>query len=158
MRLAQACAFAGVRKTPNWPRSWANFSLYSCIPTGMHWPTCIFWANLTTFSIWCALALGHAHAPRPCGPPASGPPAGAPTGWSAIECRRPAGPCAPSALSARSGGGCRGTCARAWFSPVLFSGGPTGISWYTYRIGISDMNHDCLGQTNDKCIIKPSNH
>ena len=51
MRLAQACAFAGVRKTPNWPRSWANFSLYSCIPTGMHGPTRIFWANVTTFSL-----------------------------------------------------------------------------------------------------------
>ena len=25
-----------VRKTPNWLRSWANFSLSSCIPTGMH--------------------------------------------------------------------------------------------------------------------------
>jgi hypothetical protein len=41
-----------VRKTPSWPRSWANFSpLYSCIPTGMHGPTCIFWANLTPFSL-----------------------------------------------------------------------------------------------------------
>ena len=43
-----------VRKTPSWPRSWANFSpfiAYSCIPTGMHpGPTCIFWANLTPFS------------------------------------------------------------------------------------------------------------
>jgi hypothetical protein len=25
-------------------------ALYSCIPTGMHGPTCIFWANLTAFS------------------------------------------------------------------------------------------------------------
>jgi hypothetical protein len=26
-----------------WPRSWANFGLlFSCIPTGMHDPTCIF--------------------------------------------------------------------------------------------------------------------
>ena len=25
-----------VRKTPSWPRSWANFSLSSCVPTGMH--------------------------------------------------------------------------------------------------------------------------
>ena len=40
-----------VRKTPSWPRSWGNFSLYSCIPTGMHGPTRIFWANLTTFSL-----------------------------------------------------------------------------------------------------------
>ena len=39
-----------VRKTPSWPRSWANFSLDHCIPTGMHGPTCIFWANLTPFS------------------------------------------------------------------------------------------------------------
>ena len=23
-----------------------------CIPAGMHWPTCIFWTNLTPFSIW----------------------------------------------------------------------------------------------------------
>ena len=36
-----------VRKTPRWPRSWANFSLHSFIPTGMRRPTCIFWANLT---------------------------------------------------------------------------------------------------------------
>ena len=28
--------YAQVRKTPSWPRSWANFSLSSCIPTGMH--------------------------------------------------------------------------------------------------------------------------
>jgi hypothetical protein len=40
-----------VRKKPSWPRSWANFSLYCCIPTGMHGPTCIFWANLTPFSL-----------------------------------------------------------------------------------------------------------
>ena len=33
---------AQVRKMPSWPRSWANFSLYSCIPTGMHGPPCIF--------------------------------------------------------------------------------------------------------------------
>jgi hypothetical protein len=26
-----------VRKPPSWPRSWANFSLYSCVPTEMHW-------------------------------------------------------------------------------------------------------------------------
>ena len=31
-----------VRKLPSWPRSWTNSSLYSCIPTGMHKPTCIF--------------------------------------------------------------------------------------------------------------------
>ena len=32
-----------------WPRSWANFSLSSCTPAGMHGPTCIFWASLTPF-------------------------------------------------------------------------------------------------------------
>jgi hypothetical protein len=42
---------AEVRKTPSWPRSWANFILHSCIPTGMHGPTCIFSANLTPFSL-----------------------------------------------------------------------------------------------------------
>ena len=42
---------AQVRKTPSWPRSWANFSLFSCIPTGRHGPTCNFWANLTHFSL-----------------------------------------------------------------------------------------------------------
>ena len=26
-------------------------AFYSCIPTGMHGPTCIFWANLTLFSL-----------------------------------------------------------------------------------------------------------
>jgi hypothetical protein len=42
-----------VRKTPRWPRSWASFSLAlgRCTPTGMHWPTCIGWANLTPFSL-----------------------------------------------------------------------------------------------------------
>ena len=39
--------FFQVRKTPSWPRSWANSSLNSCIPTGMYGPTCLFWANLT---------------------------------------------------------------------------------------------------------------
>jgi hypothetical protein len=42
---------ARVRKTPSWPRSRANSRLYSCIPAGMHGPTCIFWANLTPFSL-----------------------------------------------------------------------------------------------------------
>jgi hypothetical protein len=39
-----------VRKAPCRARSWANFSLLygsSCIPTGMHGPTRIFWAELT---------------------------------------------------------------------------------------------------------------
>jgi hypothetical protein len=42
-----------VRQTPAWPRSWTNFSFFffSCIPTGMHGPTCIFLANLTPFSL-----------------------------------------------------------------------------------------------------------
>ena len=40
-----------VRKTPSWPRCWANFSLYRCIPIGMHGPTCVFWANLTACSL-----------------------------------------------------------------------------------------------------------
>jgi TPR repeat protein len=26
-------------------------TVHSCIPAGMHGPTCIFWANLTTFSL-----------------------------------------------------------------------------------------------------------
>jgi hypothetical protein len=48
----QTVTLLQVRKTPSWPRSWANFSLfYSYIPTGMHGPTCIFWANLTPFSL-----------------------------------------------------------------------------------------------------------
>ena len=54
-----------VRKVPSWPRSWANFSFYSCVPTGMHGPTCTFWANLTASSlegdlreVWRLLAAG----------------------------------------------------------------------------------------------------
>jgi hypothetical protein len=44
---------AQVRKSPilSWPSSWANFSLCRCIPTGMHGPTCIVWANLTPSSL-----------------------------------------------------------------------------------------------------------
>ena len=26
-------------------------ALSSCVPTGMRWPTCIFWANLAPFSL-----------------------------------------------------------------------------------------------------------
>ena len=37
-----------VRKTPSWPRSWANFSNLWLHSYG---PTCIFWANLTPFSL-----------------------------------------------------------------------------------------------------------
>ena len=49
--IVAECAAAQVRKTPNWPRSWANFSLLSLyIPTGMYGPTCIFWASLTPLS------------------------------------------------------------------------------------------------------------
>ena len=51
-------AASQVRRTPSWPRSWANFSLlwmYSNIPTGMHRPTCIFWANLTPLSLHCQI-------------------------------------------------------------------------------------------------------
>jgi hypothetical protein len=40
-----------VRKTPSLPRSWANFSLSSRVPTGTHGPTCIVWANLTPCSL-----------------------------------------------------------------------------------------------------------
>ena len=41
-----------VRKTPSWPRSWANFSILPLeFSTGMYGPTCIFWANLTAFSL-----------------------------------------------------------------------------------------------------------
>ena len=43
-----------VRKTPSWPKNWADFSLLyscSCICTGMHGSTCMFWANLTPFSL-----------------------------------------------------------------------------------------------------------
>ena len=48
-------ARAGSAAHEDWAqvRSWANFSLffYSCIPTGLHGPTCIFWANLTPFAL-----------------------------------------------------------------------------------------------------------
>jgi hypothetical protein len=36
-----------VRKTPSWPTS----AFYSCISTGMHGPTAIFWANLIPSSL-----------------------------------------------------------------------------------------------------------
>jgi hypothetical protein len=62
-----------VRKTPSWPRSWPNFTLHSCVPTGMHGPTCIFWANLTPLlarvrgrpALRWRLARGHAARVRP---------------------------------------------------------------------------------------------
>ena len=51
--------YAQVREMPSWPRSWANFSLYSCVPTGMHGQTGIVWANLTPFSLqFCRLVMG----------------------------------------------------------------------------------------------------
>ena len=40
-----------VRKTPSWPKSWPTAAFYSCIPIGMPGPTCMFWANLTPFSL-----------------------------------------------------------------------------------------------------------
>jgi hypothetical protein len=47
--------YCEVGKTPSWPRSWANCSLkYRCTPTGMCWPTCVFWVNLTPFSLQVA--------------------------------------------------------------------------------------------------------
>ena len=47
-----------VRKTPSWPSLGVETSaFYSGIPTGIHGPTCIFWANLTTFS----LQVQHVH-------------------------------------------------------------------------------------------------
>jgi hypothetical protein len=50
--LYAAASRCQVRKTPCWPRSRSNFSLlFSCVPTGMHGPTCIFWANLTPFAL-----------------------------------------------------------------------------------------------------------
>ena len=33
-----------------WALAKTTPALYSCIPTGMHGPTGIFWANLTAFS------------------------------------------------------------------------------------------------------------
>jgi hypothetical protein len=61
-RMAFDTVVSQVRKTPSWPRSWANVSLFlygcSCVPTAMHGPTCIVWASLTPFSRQRAL---HAH-------------------------------------------------------------------------------------------------
>jgi hypothetical protein len=50
-----------VRKTPSWPRSWANSSLLCLCSTGMRGPTCIFWANLTPCSPQSTVQF---HAPR----------------------------------------------------------------------------------------------
>jgi hypothetical protein len=39
---------AQVRNTPCRPKNWANSSpFFSRVPTGMHGPTCIVWADLT---------------------------------------------------------------------------------------------------------------
>jgi hypothetical protein len=42
---------AQVRKTPSWPEVGPTSAFYSCVPTGMHGPTCIFWGNLTPSSV-----------------------------------------------------------------------------------------------------------
>jgi hypothetical protein len=52
----EACAadrplIVQVRKTPSWPRRWANSSLLQLHPTGMHGPTTIVWSNLIPFSL-----------------------------------------------------------------------------------------------------------
>ena len=47
-----------VSETPSWPRSWAHlYTFYSCLPTGRRGPTCIFWADLTPFSLKGSLWL-----------------------------------------------------------------------------------------------------
>ena len=50
-----------VRKTPSWRRSWAKSAFSSCILIMMHGPTCIFWANLTSFSHKVAHGQLYAH-------------------------------------------------------------------------------------------------
>ena len=48
--LYTAASRCQVRKTPRRPRSRANFSLlFSCVPTGVHGPTCIFLGQPNTF-------------------------------------------------------------------------------------------------------------
>ena len=47
-----AMIFWQVRKTPRrqaGPDVGPTSALYSCVPTGVHGPTCICWANLTAF-------------------------------------------------------------------------------------------------------------
>jgi 3-hydroxyacyl-CoA dehydrogenase len=46
-----------VRKTPSWPGSWQTSAFYSCILTGTHGTTCIFWDNLTPSSLQIDEAL-----------------------------------------------------------------------------------------------------
>ena len=53
-------AKAKVRKAASWPRSWANFSLFNCIPTGMRGQTCTVWANLTPFPLKAVVAAAEA--------------------------------------------------------------------------------------------------
>jgi hypothetical protein len=59
-RGPELAALTEVRKTPSWPRSWTTLAFSSCIPTGMHGPTCICWANLTPFSLEAGTAIGRA--------------------------------------------------------------------------------------------------
>jgi hypothetical protein len=40
-----------VRRHRVGPKNRPTSAVYSCIPTGMHVPTCIFWVNLTPFSL-----------------------------------------------------------------------------------------------------------
>ena len=44
---------------------------YRCIPAGMHGPTCIFWANLTPFSLKRFMNTSRKNAPlaKALGPP-----------------------------------------------------------------------------------------
>ena len=48
-----ACASHPFRRMVTDPseKSWANSTFSSCIPTAMHGPTCVYWANLTPFSL-----------------------------------------------------------------------------------------------------------
>jgi hypothetical protein len=45
-----------VRQTTSWPRSWANFSLFTAVfpQDYTQGPACNVWANLTAFSLECA--------------------------------------------------------------------------------------------------------
>jgi hypothetical protein len=55
-----------VRKTPSWPPEVGPTSAFcSCIPAGMHGPTCIFWANLTPLSLKIPAPAAPAPAPAP---------------------------------------------------------------------------------------------
>ena len=48
---ARVLPITKVRQPPSWPRSWATSAFSCCIPTGMHGPACVFWTNLTAFSL-----------------------------------------------------------------------------------------------------------